>query len=195
MTTIVTAVLPIMSVPRRKLWTREEVLFLQNSGLLNDGQYELIEGELLQKMPKNEPHVFSTTLTRSWAESVFGGLFIRSQDPIALDEHNEPEPDVVVLAKSLREYLTLGTPPVDDVRLLIEVSDSTLEYDLTRKASLYARAGVAEYWVLDLPNRRLHVHIDPSEAGYGRILTLAESQTIAPLANADASVLVSTLLP
>jgi Uma2 family endonuclease len=184
-----------MTRPRRKLWTRDEVRFLQNSGLLDDGQYELVEGELLQKMPKNEPHVFSTVLTRSWAESVFGGLFVRSQDPIALDQYSEPEPDVVVLSKSMREYLTLGTPPADDVRLLIEVSDSTLEYDLTRKAALYARTGVAEYWVLDLPNRRLHVHLDPLEAGYGRILTLAESQTIAPLANSDAAVLVSTLLP
>lgn len=195
MTTIATAVLPAQVLPRRKRWTRDEVRFIQKSGLLDDGQYELIEGELLQKMPKNEPHVFSTARTRSWAEGVFGGLFVRSQDPIALDEHNEPEPDVVVLSKGMREYLTLGTPPVDDVRLLVEVSDSTLEYDLTPKATLYARAGVAEYWVLDLPNRRLHVHLDPSEAGYGRVTTLAESQTIAPLANPDATVLVSALLP
>lgn len=120
---------------------------------------------------------------------------MRSQDPVALDEHNDPEPDVVVLSKNMREYLALGTPPVDDIRLLIEVSDSTLEFDLNRKATLYARAGVVEYWVLDLPNRRLHIHLDPSEAGYGRVLTLAESQTIAPLANPDANVLVSTLLP
>ena len=195
MTTIATALPILTAAPRKKLWTRDEARFIQNSGLLDDGQYELIEGELLQKMPKNEPHVFSTALTRSWAEGVFGGLFVRSQDPIALDEHNEPEPDVVVLSKGMREYLTLGTPPVDDVRLLVEVSDSTLEYDLNRKAALYARAGVVEYWVLDLPNRRLHVHLDPSEAGYGRVTTLAESQTIAPLANPNATVLVSALLP
>ena len=179
----------------KKLWTRDEARFIQNSGLLDDGQYELIEGELLLKVPKNEPHVFSTSLTRSWAESVFGVLFVRSQDPISLDEHNEPEPDVVVLAQSMREYLTLGTPRVEDVRLLIEVSDSTLEYDLTRKAALYARAGVSEYWVLDLPNRRLHVHLDPTETGYSRVIALADSQSIAPLANPDAVVAVSALLP
>lgn len=195
MTTIATAVLPAQALPRRKLWTREEVRFIQKSGLLNDGQYELIEGELLQKMPKNEPHVFSTSMARNWAEGAFGALFVRSQDPVALDEHNDPEPDVVVLSKNMREYLALGTPPVEDIRLLIEVSDSTLEFDLNRKATLYARAGVVEYWVLDLPNRRLHIHLDPSEGSYNRVLTLAESQTIAPLANPSATVLVSALLP
>ena len=184
-----------MTKPRTKLWTRDEARFIQNSGLLDDGQYELIEGELLLKMPKNEPHVFSTSLARNWAEGAFGALFVRSQDPVALDEHNDPEPDVVVLSKNMREYLALGTPPVEDIRLLIEVSDSTLEFDLNRKATLYARAGVVEYWVLDLPNRRLHIHLNPSEGGYGRVLTLAESQAIAPLANPEATVVVSTLLP
>jgi len=195
MTTIANPILPAQMVSRRKLWTRDEVRFIQNSGLLNDAQYELIEGELLQKMPKNEPHVFTTALARAWAESVFGALYVRSQDPVALNEYSEPEPDVAVLSRTMREYLTLGTPPISDVRLLIEVSDSTLDYDLTTKADLYARAGVVEYWVIDLPNRRLHVHQEPTENGYARVLALAESQTIAPLAKPEAPVAVSALLP
>nr|WP_309695794.1 hypothetical protein [Armatimonas sp.] len=59
-----------MTKPRTKLWTRDEARFIQNSGLLDDGQYELIEGELLLKMPKNEPHVFSTSMARNWAEEL-----------------------------------------------------------------------------------------------------------------------------
>jgi Uma2 family endonuclease len=184
----------MMTKPRTKLWTRDEARFLQNSGLLDDGQYELIEGELLRKMPKNPPHVTATRQTNHWAVEHFGESFVRAQDPLILDLFNEPEPDVAITKESEDAYFELH-PTATEVHLVVEVSDSTLEYDLTRKASLYARAGVAEYWVLDLPNRRLHVHRDPAEAGYGRVLTLAESQAIAPLANADASVLVSTLLP
>ena len=183
-----------MTKPRTKLWTRDEARFIQNSGLLDDGQYELIEGELLLKVPKNPPHVTATRQTAHWAVEHFGESFVRAQDPLILDLFNEPEPDVTITKDSEDAYLELH-PTATEVHLVVEISDSTLEYDLKRKAAIYARAGVVEYWVLDLPNRRLHVHLDPSEAGYGRVTTLAESQSIAPLANPDANVLVSTLLP
>jgi Uma2 family endonuclease len=194
MTTLATPILSAQATPRRKLWTREEARFIQNSGLLADGQYELIEGELLLKVPKNPPHVTATRQTAHWASEHFGQMCVRTQDPLILDLFNEPEPDVAVTKDSEDAYTEIH-PTASEVHLVIEVSDSTLEYDLTRKAALYARAGVAEYWVLDLPNRRLHVHLDPSEAGYGRVTTLAESQTIAPLANPNAPILVSALLP
>jgi Uma2 family endonuclease len=183
-----------MTKPKAKLWTRDEARFIQNSGLLDDGQYELIEGELLLKVSKNPAHVAATRQTNAWGVSHFGERFVRAQDPLILDLFNEPEPDVAITKDSEDAYLELH-PTATEVHLVVEVSDSTLEFDLNRKVILYARAGVAEYWVLDLPNRRLHVHLDPSENAYNRVLTLTESQTIAPQANPEATVLVSTLLP
>jgi Uma2 family endonuclease len=180
--------------PRHKLWTSDEVHFLQKSGLLNDAQYELIEGELLNKMPKNPAHVTANRLVRSWATTHFGEAFVRTQDPLMLDLFNEPEPDMAVTKEDEDAYTEIH-PTATEVHLVVEVSDSTLDYDLNRKADLYARAGVVEYWVIDLPNRRLHVHQEPTENGYARVLALAESQTIAPLAKPEAPVAVSALLP
>jgi Uma2 family endonuclease len=95
---------------------------------------------------------------------------------------NEPEPDLVVLGKPSREF-QVANPRPSDLRLVVEISDSTLGFDLTTKAELYARAGIVEYWVIDVAARRLVVHRDPCEGLYQAVTAYGEDETVTPLAS------------
>jgi Uma2 family endonuclease len=94
---------------------------------------------------------------------------------------NEPEPDLIVLTRPSREFPNTNPQP-GDLRLMVEISDSTLGFDPTTKAALYARAGILEYWVLDIPARRLIVHRDPQIGLYRSITVYGEQEMVSPLA-------------
>jgi Uma2 family endonuclease len=164
---------------------------LYNSGLL-DEKWELIEGELRRKMPINEPHMTANGLCYDALTQVFGAGFVRVPGPIALGEESMPEPDCAVTKQHRRAYTS--APPAEEVLLVVEVSDTTLRYDRTEKASLYARAGILEYWILNLPERFLLVHRQASAEGFGSLTTLTETDHITPLAAPQASILVADLL-
>jgi Uma2 family endonuclease len=107
---------------------------------------------------------------------------------------SEPEPDMAVLAKVGTEY-PVANPPASDVRLVIEISDSTLAFDLGPKARLYARAGIPEYWVFDIGGRRVIVHRGPAAGGYSMVTTYAEGEIVAPLAFPGALFPVAVAFP
>ena len=92
-------------------------------------------------------------------------------------------------------YLASDTPPASDIRLVVEISDSTLAYDQNEKGPLYAAAGIAEYWIVDVNTRRLLVYRDPQPAGYASLQTLRATESVSPLAAPDASAPVAELLP
>ena len=181
------------AVPRKK-WTREECA--QLGAILDLQQYELIDGELIKKMGKNHPHVWTLMLLAKWLGSIFPDFTVGQELPIDVrpedNPSSDPEPDVVVLTKPYNELVP--RPKATDVRLLVEVSDSTLAFDLTQKAGLYARAAIAEYWVLDVIGRRLIVHRRPLDGRYRDVMAYAESESIAPLAAPESPVMVGTLL-
>ena len=186
---------PGPDMPPRKRWNRTEAHFLWENNLLGtDKKYELIDGDLLEKMGQKQPH---PKIVMRWLfalAGVFGAEFLLCQLPIVLSEHSEPEPDIAVLSRSVEDYS--NNPPATDVRLLIEVSVSTLGYDKGQKAQLYAAAGIADYWVSDVASRVLLVHRDPTpDNGYATILTLTENETIAPLAVPDTAFRVGDFLP
>jgi Uma2 family endonuclease len=114
---------------------------------------------------------------------------------VATDDQptNRPEPDALVLARPDNEIE--GTPAGGDLALVAEVSDATLRDDLHTKAALYARADIPEYWVLDVPTRRLFVHRNPVAGNYAETVAYAETDTIAPLAAPEAAVRIADLLP
>jgi Uma2 family endonuclease len=85
-----------------------------------------------------------------------------------------------------------ANPTPADLRLVVEIAHSSLTFDLTTKASLYARAGIVEYWVLDVTQRRLIVHRDPAAGRYTSVVSYDETESVAPLAVPDAAFLVST---
>src|SRR5579862_3614123 len=150
--------------PRRKLWTRAECEAAEAAGVLDYHHLELIEGELIDRMGKKPLHCNSTSLLLLWLSEAFGPRFVQQERPIDVAAQdnpiNEPEPDLIVLVRPFADYRT-GNPQPSDVRLVIEVSDSTFGFDRSVKASLYARAGIPEYWILNVLRRQLLVHRNP----------------------------------
>jgi len=170
--------------PPHKLWTREECAVLESTGLLDPQRYELIEGELIQKVPKNMPHMRSAMLLLEWLVELFGIRYVVPEPSIDVTPEDtpssEPEPDVIVLTQPFLELSSKPRP--QDIRLLVEVSVSSLGFDLTTKAALYARAGIPDYWVVDVRGRRMLVHRDPVEGRYRSIVAYSEDENVAPLA-------------
>jgi Uma2 family endonuclease len=176
---------PLPSIPPRKRWTREQCAALEASGVFEKERLELIDGELISKMGKNRPHVNAFTLVHLWLLEAFGKQFVNAEAPIDVNPgdnpSNEPEPDLIVLKREFSSFVA-GNPQPEDIQLLVEISDSTLTFDLTAKASLYARAGIVEYWVLDVAGRRLFCHREPGGGTYGAVTVYGEDEAITPLA-------------
>jgi Uma2 family endonuclease len=191
---------PIRTRPFR--FTREQYYEMGKRGYFNGKRVELIYGEIVEMSPVNWPHHLAVMLVAAVLARVFAtGFFVDSRQPFPItgtSTASEPEPDVAVIPGKLRDYTDHPTVAA----LLVEVSDTTLFYDTTTKAELYATANMPEYWVLDVENRQFHVFRDPVSlpAGLGATayqthLTLSPTDTISPLAAPNATILVSDLLP
>jgi Uma2 family endonuclease len=131
------------------------------AGILTDEDpVEFLEGLLVTKMPKNPPHRLSTQLTREYlARIVPIDWFVEAQEPITID-NSEPEPDIAVIRGSRRDYRDRHPGP-DDVGIIIEVADATLQRDRNRKKHIYAKAGIATYWIINLVDRQIEVYSQP----------------------------------
>lgn len=190
---------------RRHHWTRAEVYrALEGNGITSAKRMELIAGELIEKMTQNRPHGISLAKSQRVLEQVFGpGHYVSVQTPLAIDEENEPEPDLMVVIGAPDDYE--DHPAADSVRLVMEISDTTVRYDQTTKVQLYAQAGVGEYWLLNLKTRTLEIRREPiilseSTGAYGyRSLTLyRETDTLTAQQggiSGSPTVPVSDLLP
>jgi Uma2 family endonuclease len=183
--------------PPRKRWTRAECIALEESGLWDQQHLELVEGELISKMGKKRPHVNTLVVMQGWLVQAFGGMFVNPEAPIDVapedNPTNEPEPDIIVLRKESSHYLS--NPRPEDVLLVVEVADSSRQFDLSVKAGLYARAGIGEYWVADITTRRIYVHREPNSGKYGSIQIYTGEEAVSPLAAPNAQFLVSTAFP
>jgi Uma2 family endonuclease len=179
-----TTKMPPPLVPPRKRWTREECKGFAAAGLFEKERLELVDGELISKMGKNRPHVNAAMWMLFWLAETFGKTFVNAEAPIDVNPDdnpsNEPEPDLIVLRREWSTFV-LANPQPEDVQLLVEISDSTLNYDLSVKAALYARARIVEYWVLDVNGRHLIVHREPEGDGYLSITVYVEEESVAPL--------------
>ncbi|MGB3263944.1 MAG: Uma2 family endonuclease [Microcoleus sp.] len=133
---------------------------IQAGILTDDDSVELLEGWLVFKMPKNPPHRVTTRLVRTALENILpAGWYVDSQEPITLS-NSEPEPDIVVVRGDTRQYLDRH-PGAEDIALIIEVSDTTLQRDRTVKKRIYARAGIAIYWIVNLVEGLVEVYSQP----------------------------------
>src|SRR5450432_556593 len=188
MPTVVTEIpyRPVPMEPPLKRWTRAECAAIEASGAWDQQRIELVEGELISKMGKNRPHTIALTFVRQAIELLFGGQYVDTETSIDVapedNPTSEPQPDLIVLAKPSSEYRA-GNPRPADLRLVVEISDSTLGFDLTKKARLYARAGIAEYWVVDVAARSLVVHRDPLNGSYQSVAVYNERESVSPLAS------------
>jgi Uma2 family endonuclease len=184
MPTAVTEI-PARLDPPRKRWTRAEYESLSSSGLLNSQKLELIEGELINKMGKKRPHVNSAAILHAWLVGIFGARMVLQESPIDVaagdNPASEPEPDLIVLKRDLFQFQRANPGP-RDLALVIEIADSSLGFDLSTKAALYARAGIIDYWVLDIAGRRMFVHRDPQAGRYVSVAAYSSEESVAPLA-------------
>jgi Uma2 family endonuclease len=190
-----------MSTVLVRRWTRQEYERMAEAGVLRPGErVELIDGEVLAMTPQGSVHATALLLAEEALRSAFGETtHVRVQMPLVLDSSSEPEPDVTVVRGSLRDYR--DAHPTSAL-LVVEVADTTLPYDREQKGSLYARAGVPEYWIVNLLDRRVEVYRDPTsmpQARYGwsyrSVLHFASGDHISPLSAPQARVAVADLLP
>ena len=168
-------------------WSRSDYYRAAELGLFDpDDHLELLEGEIIQRMsPHKTTHSTSVLFTQSALAEIARkqGCHIRAQLPITLNDRSEPEPDVQVILGTIKDYAYHHPAPAE-IRLLIEVSDSTLLTDRGRKALAYAREGINDYWIINLIDRQLEVFRDPgtlsTDSDYKPRQILHEGDTIAP---------------
>ena len=186
---------------RTRRWTRAEYDRLIELGVFkSEDRVELIGGELMVAEPESAEHYTAIRKSVRALEIAFGpGWEVRQDGPIALDDESEPEPDVAVVPGVPEDYRHAHpSRPV----LTLEISVSSLATDRERKASLYARAGLSDYWILNLIARVLEVYRQPAPNasapygwGYARRDVIEHSGRVSPLAAPHATVIVGDLLP
>jgi Uma2 family endonuclease len=186
---------------KTRRWKRVEYERLIETGFFQPGDpIELVGGQLIVAEPQSSYHFSAIQAAVEALRTAFGqGWDVRGQGPLALDEESEPEPDVAVVPGSVRDYVA-GHPsrPV----LVIEVSESSLALDRKHKGSLYARAGLADYWIVNLVDRVLEVYrepvADPATAfgwRYRSVVMMAPEASVSALAVSGASIRVADLFP
>ncbi len=188
-----------LAQPRSFQWTRSEYYRLAETEMFQDRRVELLEGEIIEMPPQKNEHVVAVKLVEKELEALFGPrYFVRVQSPLDLGEESQPEPDVAVVTGSPRDYKSHPTTAL----LVVEISDSSLRLDRQRKRPIYARAGIADYWILNLIDRCLEVHrrpiADSSIKGgfrFGETTILTKRNFIAPLAMPKKRIVISDLLP
>jgi len=191
------------NLPAAPLWriSRNRYERMVSAGAFGPGdRVELLDGVLIAHEPQGSRHAAAVALTRAALEKTFGrGYHVREEKPLALDPLSEPEPDIVVVRGTPRDYRNAhpSTPLV-----MVEVADSSLAFDRRDKAGIYARAGVPDYWVLNLIDDVLEVYREPVQSPstpsgwkYRSVERLHRDATVSPLAAARRRIRIADLLP
>lgn len=185
-----------MTQTKVRLWNVDEYHQMLKTGIIKaDERVELIEGQVIAMSAKNPPHAATTLCASDYLKRLLAEVaLVRVQDPIQLSQYSEPEPDIAVVRIEPRKYVDHHPAP-DEVYLLIEVADTTLETDRKQKAPLYAKAGIIEYWILDVNQRQVYLFREPSLAGYNQQLILEEDVSISLVAFPEITVEFSQMFP
>lgn len=188
------------ATPKTRRWTRVEYERLVELGVFEGERLELLDGLLALREPQGSRHSAAIRAVLDALRAALGHAWqIDSQLPIALDDDSEPEPDVAVVPRDPERYRR-GHPgrPV----LIVEVAESSYRIDHNYKASLYARAGVAEYWIVDVVRDTVEVHREPEASAaavhgwhYGTVETLRPPASVRALIAPDVAIAVADLLP
>ena len=179
----------------RRRFTVDEYHRMGDAGILHeDDRVELIDGEIVEMTPINVPHaVVVGQLTMLLAPMVAGRAIVWVQNPIYIDNLNEPQPDIAVV--KARNYLAQQHHPgPGDILLLIEVVDTSIATDRRHKIPRYARAGINEVWLVNIPKKVVEVYSEPVGGKYGSIQRVGKGQTIGPKALPDIGIAVDDFL-
>ncbi len=189
------AILPPAPVPPSPYrFTVQDYYHLGEMGVFREGErVELIQGEIVMMPPIDPGHAEGTDNSQCEAQLQLRDHFkVRCQQPVRLSPTSEPVPDVsIVKLKSYKQ----AHPKPDDILLIIEVANSSLSFDLGHKKLMYAAAAIPEYWVLDLPNRLLHVFTRPRRGDYSAQRTLAADEKVQSATLKPLKLKVADLLP
>lgn len=184
---------------RQRRWSKEEYYRLAELGFFLGQRVELIEGKLMVLSPQLPPHASGVLQALTILQTIFtSGCHVCPQLPIDLGQTTEPEPDLAVVAGTLQQYLQAHPTTA---LLIVEVADTSLSYDRGRKGSLYARASIADYWIVNLVDNQVEVYRDPEPDPnepfgfrYNSRNVLTRGSTINPVARPHESVAVADLL-
>lgn len=181
--------------PARRLFTVEEYHRMGKAGILDeDERLELLDGEIIRMSPIGPRHASNVNqLTRFFIITLDGLAILSTQNPFIADSASEPQPDILLL-KPRKDRYSESLPTAADVLLIVEVSDTTLHRDRSKKLAIYGRAGVPEYWIVNLLDDTLEVYRVPTVKGYGVKKVLTRKNSIAALAFPKKKIAVRDLL-
>ena len=173
-------------------WSVSDWHQLVNLGVLDGKSVQLLNGEIVEMSPEGIPHSFTTRNVGDYLRDLFKGIaYISESHPITLD-NSEPEPDIAIVRLPKTIY-SQHHPYPEDIYFLIEVSKTTLQFDLEVKAKIYAQNNIFEYWIIDLVNKQLIVHTKPKGDRYQQIVKY-KSGVISPEAFENVIVDLSRLI-
>lgn len=175
-------------------WTLEDYHRMIEVGLISGRQVELLNGEIVEMPPEGPEHAQLSTDAADYLRSQLEEkALVRDAKPITIPEtSSEPEPDLVIV-QSLRALYRTRHPYPENIFWVIEYANTSLGKDLDAKRKLYAKAGIREYWVVDLKNRLVKVLRNPMDENYSEELTLLDGE-ISPIAFPEIKILVRQLL-
>ena len=177
-----------VSAPVRHLLSVHDFHRMGEAGILTgDHRIELIDGGLIDMAPIGSVHAGMVIRLSQWlTRALAGRALVSSQNPVRLDERSEPQPDIAIL-RNRGDFYQESHPGPGDVLLIIEIADSSLDYDRDVKVPLYARHGVPEVWLVDLNARRVSIYRRPEGGAYQEILRPGDAETVAPVLLPDLS--------
>jgi Uma2 family endonuclease len=188
-----------INVPHVHSWNLDEYYRLDDLGFFGyETHVELIEGEIIDKVsPQSKPHAYIVNSIAERCILAFGeATKVRIQSPISLSASAEPEPDIAVVLDKKQKYLQNSHPQPEDILLILEASESSLDFDRKRKAALYAKAGIVEYSIVNLMNNKLEVYREPnSKPGYDKTLAFSAGDIVSTLARPEVLIAAADILP
>ncbi|MFY9221256.1 MAG: Uma2 family endonuclease [Blastocatellia bacterium] len=179
----------------KRLFTVEEYHQIIETGILEeDDRIELINGEILKMPPIGSHHAaYVDKLNALFSPRLVGQALVRIQSPIRLNNLSQPQPDLALL-RPRDDFYWQAHPTVDDVMLVVEVAETSSEYDRTVKLPLYAQSSIDEVWLIDVSNRRLEVYRQPQEGQYRQVHILLRGHSISPLHFPSFNISIDSLL-
>lgn len=183
------------ALPARKLFNVDEYYRMAEAGILHeDDHVELIDGEIIEMAAMGSPHAGCVSSIGEWLVTrLEGRAQVRIQMPLRLSQRSEPEPDLI-LVRPRSDHYRNGHPGAEDVYLLVEVADTSLNYDRRTKLPLYAREGVPEVWLVNLPGEQVEANRRPQNGQYQETIIYERGTSLAPSAFLELSIAVDQIL-
>ena len=186
---------PPASAPARLRFTVADYYAMADVGILAENdRVELLDGDIIAMPPIGDWHAASVDLLNNLLSPLQQGrAIVRVQGPTRLNDISEPLPDIMLLRRR-EDFYRGGHPSPGDVELLIEVSDTTVDYDRNVKLSAYARAGIREVWIVTRQDQRIEAYTEPADGEFSSVRYVGRGESIAPVSFPDVRVEVDSVI-